>query len=228
MRRLITNDGVILFPEFNEVLEDEGLENGDIVIVEVPSLDFEKKKLIEDKGFYFHDRILNVEVGTKIKNPYRIESPFFTLEVSEKFDDIVKNLSHQVFTNDRRFHFEKIPNQRKANNVIDAFIDNCRYEGCKIVKCMHEQELMGFIILKNNGNKIASNLLGAVRPDCHGKMAVPVLYGGTLRLLANEGYVKEYGTISATNVPSINLHFQLGGRLVGTTDKYIRRPSDER
>lgn len=228
MRRLETEDMVISYLEFEEIVNGIEPDEKSVIVVEVHSWDFEKKKILEEKGFCFHDRILNVEVGTKLKTNHKIESQFFKLVVGNDFDEVVKQLAHEVFFYDSRFHFDRIPNRIKGNKVIDAFLDNCGREGFRIVKCMHDNDLMGFIILKDNGNNTATNMLGAVKQDCHGKMSVPFLYGGTLEMLASEGITKEFGTISASNVASINLHFQLGGRLVNTTDKYIRRICDER
>lgn len=197
------------------------------IIASVDAEDFGSQKFLLEHDFKWHDTVMAADIFLKSFPENKRQDNLFSIRIGKDIDTEVKKFAHGVFLMDRRFHFGTIPDQANANQVMDAFFDYCREEDMWIVKCLHEDKLYGFIILRDNGDETASSMLGGVERSCQGQIAVRSLYVSAALFLKESGFKRMRGTISSSNISSINLHIALGAKFTGTTNKYIWRATYE-
>lgn len=144
---------------------------------------------------------------------------------TDEFTDEILDLALKAFDTDRRSFLERdfAPVER-AYEVINAYIAYYRSRRHKIIKAVHGDNVLGFVILHEVENGVYENVLGLTKQNLMGKAAAVPLYSSVLGIVGAEG--KRYlGIASSTNMASINLHMQLGARATDTIDRYILRKS---
>lgn len=182
-----------------------------------------------DLGFCFHDRCLRLEDSTNRAKKYSSMCGSRANDIlvceTEEFTDEILDLVLEAFDTDRRFFLDRdfVPVER-AFEVIRAYIAHYRNGQHKIIKAMHSDNVLGFVILHEIENGVYENVLGLTKQNLMGKVAAMPLYSGVLGMIGVEE--KRYlGIASSANVASINLHMQLGARVTDTIDRYILRKS---
>lgn len=182
-----------------------------------------------DLGFCFHDRCLRLEVSTSRAKKYYSERGSSANDIlvreTEAFTDEMLDLALKAFDTDRRFFLDReFTPVEHAFEVIRAYIAYYRSRRHKIIKAVHRDSVLGFVILHEVENGIYENVLGLTKQNLMGKAAAVPLYSSVLGIVGAEG--KRYlGIASSTNMASINLHMQLGARATDAIDRYILRKS---
>lgn len=202
------------------------------IIQQVESNDMQRAEELRELGFYFHERLLFIEISLKsatgMRNGIEGGASEISFKLSNEYPPDVYELAFKSFETDRRFHLERQFDQTKAKDVKEAYINRCRERGCKIFSAYKEGELLGYIIVDTHpgrGTGCFQIMLGVTRAGIKGKMAAIPLYRGLLEKMVMPeygGFTKYCGYVSTTNVASINMHSYLGGKVVGTVDEYIR------
>ena len=142
--------------------------------------------------------------------------------VENKFVPEMYDLACKALTQDRRFHLDEYYNENLSHKVICSYINDYLRRDHIIYTARYNNTIVGytFILIDNN---TVENILGVTMPTISGKVAAYPLYCGMLNELQNWGIKKYLGTISSSNLPSLNLHIQLGAQMVEVKDKYILR-----
>lgn len=201
------------------------------VIQQIDSNDMERAEELRQQGFCFHERLLFMEISLKAavgrdKGP-ECGTAGISLKMSKEFTPDLYELAYESFETDRRFHLERKFDQGKAKAVKEAYINRCRDLGCMVFSARKDGELLGYIIVNphpGRGDGCFQNMLGVTCAGIKGKMAALPLYSGLLKSMAMPeygGFTKYCGYVSTANTVSINLHYSLGGKAVGTVDEYI-------
>lgn len=186
------------------------------------SLDVTRGMQLQEAGYCFHDRVFNVEIVRTEKDAVVFPQGVECVISEVKTDDLYK-LATEAFSHDRRFHLEKDWNQRMANHVIRAYLNKFEEAHYSVIRVLHEEVLLGFVVLRCAGDKSFENVLGCTRPGIKGKMIAYPMYLAAIalgkKLTCPEG--KYIGRVSSTNMASLNLHMSLGARITSIEDEYI-------
>lgn len=144
---------------------------------------------------------------------------------TDEFTDEILDLALKAFDTDRRSFLERdfAPVER-AYEVINAYIAYYRSRRHKIIKAVHGDNVLGFVILHEVENGVYENVLGLTKQNLMGKVAAIPLYSGALGMIGAEGK-RHFGIASSSNAASINLHMRLGAKVTDTIDRYILRKS---
>lgn len=205
-------------------------DNADYVICQVGVDEPTHARELLQRGFEFLDRVLLTEINlAKISKHEIYMNPTTGLEVTyeREYSPEMYTLAQKAFTSDRRFHLEPEFNDELAAPIITAYIDQCKSQHMPVFKVKHFHDLLGYTIIDecadDEGNYF-ENVLGVTMPGIKGKMIAAMLYS-TMLNMEKAKFKKYLGWISAANAPSINLHFQLGGKVISSYDEYIYRVS---
>ena len=204
-------------------------------IQQVKSTDDIRIAELLENGFRFHDRILRVEIFLKDNSgsflndiDIPVRGGEISISLSDEYTEEMYRLACEAYTTDRRFHLEQRFDQNVANHVIASYLKEFNEKNYPVIKAVHRQELLGFTVIREDRDKNCfENILGATLPGMKGKMAAVPLYKSMLQLGSESAFENKYrryvGDISSANVASINLHMQLGAKVVDTIDAYIYR-----
>ena len=146
-----------------------------------------------------------------------------SVDAKGKFTEEMYLLAQQVFPTDRRFHLEPEFDSAGAASTIRAYMDYWKNVGATVLKIVEHEELLGFTILQRVSDDAYENVLGVTRPGIKGKMAAYPLYCGMLDYIKAQSGTKYIGRVSTANIPSVNLHLQLGAKIRNVYDEYILR-----
>lgn len=199
----------------------------DYVICRADCLDVAATQALLRQGFQFLDRILYFEISTRLAERTSFQSavPGVDYVCDAVYEEAVFQLAYRAFKTDRRFHLESAFHQEEANKVIKAYLLHCKAQGMKLYKARHNSQLLGFAIADERADengRYFENVLGATLPGIRGKMVAAPLY--TYMIASEKERFRRYvGRVSSANAASINLHFQLGGRVTKVYEEYIFR-----
>jgi L-amino acid N-acyltransferase YncA len=133
------------------------------------------------------------------------------------------DMACKAYDTDRRFHLNNGFDQLIANKVIRAYIEKYSQNSLRIVTSTYKDKITGFTTIPLIRDEVAENVLGVTEPSIVGKVSAYPLYRETLNILQSKSYRKYVGRVSTANAASLNLHFQLGARVIGIEDIYIWR-----
>lgn len=180
--------------------------------------DFKYKKLIEQQGFVFVDRMYDVSVNLMRNQIDYSKMVRITPEYTEENKDEIKQIAHECFLTDRRFHVDVEYNQSKADIIMDNWIDEL--DGVYICRC--KEDIAGFIAIRSEDERCAHIHLAAVREKYRPAGIALSMYAYAIRQCREKGYRNVKGYISSRNIPVMNLYTHLGASFENATDVYIR------
>lgn len=189
------------------------------VRVSLPS-DMENMLSMQQKGYQFVDRMLDVTINLKrctvdLQRSIRIEPVL----VSDRREEITM-LAQKSFVRDRRFHVETEYNQELANRIIEAWVE----EIPEFYVCIYKENVIGFLVLKEaEDGKSAGIHLAAVDERYRTSGAAMSLYAKALQIGMEKGYQNITGYISSYNTAVMNLYAYLGGAFSNPQDIYVKK-----
>lgn len=207
--------------------ESHARENLKYLIAETPYTNINNISRLLAAGAMFHDRVLSMEIAIRsIRNIRRTNagriSGIIICEQSEVTEDLLL-LANRVFLTDRRFHLELPFELGQAMIVLRAYLKEYQKKGLRVLCARYQEKNVGYTVVCDVGNKTAENILGVTEPSIAGKAAAFGLYCTTLDQMERWGYERYLGQVSSANQASLNLHMQLGARVVKVMDHYILR-----
>jgi ribosomal protein S18 acetylase RimI-like enzyme len=172
------------------------------------------------QGYYHVDRTLDVVVHLK---KGLISLPRRRYEVqSVPFDaSLVKKISYEAFTKDRRFHLTMKYNNEYARQWIDQYIDESVCHQDTLLVCFYKTQPIGFGVLRECADRVLSMHLAAVLPKYQGAGAAIELYYSALEYCRNNDASVLKGRISSANTAVMNLYILLGGNFTNPLDVYM-------
>lgn len=196
-------------------------------IASMESLDVSAIENLKKQGFQFHDRILQMEIdiaATEVLRKKTMEKLMvFPLEISEKISDEMFQLGCLAFETDRRFHLKPEFDAALSAKVLNEYIKFYNEQNIVVTRVEYDGDLAGYTVIHRQDGQ-AENVLGATKPGILGKMVAFGMYANTINYLyEQENYKKYYAEVSSSNIASINLHMQLGAKVIGSRDEYICR-----
>ncbi len=224
-----SSDSKIIYIEMNDDITVNAPDNAKYVICECSYNDFQSQNELKAAGFEFLDRLIRVQIDTNSslinEKIVQIQNGSSGIIVSpgSDYSELMTQLYHKAYTEDRRFHLTKEFDQIQANDVIDGYIEYLKDTNATPITAVSDGNLIGCTILKPSPEGGIANLLGATLPGIKGRMAALPLYIGTLDYIRQGGTRMYYGEISSCNLASLNLHFALGAKVTAIKDKYILR-----
>lgn len=231
MKELLTEDSKIHVYGMQDIYDFETC-SADYIICQVDVLDSIYENTLTNRGFQFHDRIFYMEIDLQQVPELRLQGipQEITFNVDNQYSEDVYELAYDSYVTDRRFHLEPVFDQKKAIPVIRTYIDSYKGEGLKIYKAKYKEELLGYTIVRENRDSkkaFFENVIGVTAPNIRGKAIAGPLY--TTMLLGEKNEYKRYvGRVSASNASSVNLHYQLGGRVIKIYDEFIYRSNSQK
>ena len=194
-------------------------------IASVENMDISAIEGLKRQGFQFHDRILQMEIDIAATEELRKKTMeklmVFPLEVSEVISDEMFRLGCLAFNTDRRFHLKPEFDTEISAKTLKEYIRFYNEQDIVVTRVEYDGELAGYTVIHRQDEQ-AENVLGATKPGILGKMVAFGLYANTIKYLyEQENYKKYYAEVSSSNTASINLHVQLGAKVLGSYDKYI-------
>lgn len=181
---------------------------------------------LQDAGFSFHDRFLQIEINIAGAKKRIAEMPaaadgIIVAETSD-FTEEMFGIACSAFGTDRRFHLDAdFAHREYAAEVIAAAVRRCLDHGTRIICASHGKDVLGCVmILDDSPGGYCTNVLGFTKPGLKGRLAALPLYAGAMGMLKSETYS---GKISTTNAASLNLHAGFGAKVTGAEDWYILR-----
>lgn len=182
-----------------------------------------------EAGFCFHDRCLQMEIGVSHARESFSEA-VSSLSISESacFTDEMFEMACAAFALDRRFQLEPdFEPAWKIRDVIEAAVAHYQTGRHKILCAECQGNPVGCVLIRDMGGGVYENVLGFTKPGIAGKVAAIPLYIGALELIKACGGKRYAGTVSSTNMGSLNLHMSLGAKVVGIIDRYILRKREQ-
>jgi L-amino acid N-acyltransferase YncA len=212
-------------------LDEEGLlgepVSQDYLLVKTDFRETGKIINLKEHGYSFHDRVLKLEIDIpstdEIRNSKVKGTAMVSFQERASINEEMIEMACEVYDTDRRFHLDVIFNQKTADQVIRSYIKKLADPRLLVVTAIYNGTIAGFTTLPLKEENYAENVLGVTRHGIVGKVSAFPLYCEMLNILQRKGYRKYIGRVSTTNAASLNLHFQLGARVVGIEDKYIWR-----
>lgn len=206
--------------------ENESLDNLDdagYVIVQTPPDSSERIRRLSEMGYRFHDRFLTCSIALNHLDGHLVQMVRADVRREERFDEMVYRLAVRAFLADRRFHLDTVSDRAEQlpENLIQAYLTEFENMGCYLYKIFHKDKLIGFTVIRDTGEGICENVLGAVDPDYQNRGAAFNLYTYMADALRKGGYETLTGRISSRNMASLNLHLMLGGRFRNAVDWYV-------
>lgn len=211
----------------NDAISQAKDRSVDYQIVQVRNLDVSLIEDLKKQGYQFHDRILQMEIDIAstidMRNSKMKKLIPFSLEVSNQISEEMYLLGCIAFNTDRRFHLKQEFDNEIAKKVLREYINYYNKKDILTTQVTYNGELAGYMVINQRDGQ-AENVLGATKPGILGKMVAYGMYANTIEYLCSqENYKKYYAEVSSTNINSINLHIQLGAKVVGIYDEYIYR-----
>lgn len=188
------------------------------VRVSLPS-DIETMLLMQEKGFQFVDRMLQVTIPlAKECMDYKKLIRLHPMCVSDRKEEITR-IAQCSFTRDRRFHVAVAYNQEIANRIIADWVEKLE----AVYVCSYKERLIGFLALKGAENGESACIhLAAVDERYRMTGAALSLYAYAILEGKRLGYRRIEGTISCSNIAVLNLYSFLGGTFSNPTDIYLK------
>lgn len=184
-------------------------------------------------GFCFHDRQLKMDISIS-RTLERFSGIFgntngVSVSETEHFTGEMLDMALTAFDMDRRFHLEQgFGSTRRVKEVLESAVAHYQEGRHKIFRTDCQGNLVGCVLIRDIGSGIYENVLGFTRPGIAGKAAAIPLYVGALKQIGSGGGKRYLGSVSSTNMASLNLHIQLGAKVTAITDWYIFRKHDEK
>lgn len=180
--------------------------------------DFKYKKELERQGYIFADRMYDVSVNLMRSKIDYAKMVRITPEYTKENRQEIKDIAHECFLTDRRFHVDIEYNQNKADIIMDNWID--KLDGSYI--CRYKEDAVGFIAIKSEDDKQAYIHLAAVREKYRPAGIALSMYAYAIQQCREKGYRNVKGYISSRNIPVMNLYTYLGASFEAATDVYLK------
>lgn len=183
-----------------------------------------------EKGFQFHDRCL--EYSINLQNTFRGRKAIaeklieFDIRVEKYVNSQMYLIAKKALISDKRFCLDAQMPHDIANMFLEEYIKYYNNMKPIVFSAWYQKRMLGFTVAIRKNEREFENVLGATEPGITGKMIAFPLYNYMLNYMAEKKYSQYYGVVSSANMNSINLHNQLGGKVIGIYDKYIYKNKD--
>lgn len=167
------------------------------------------KKILHRYGFYYCDTL--VEPYCSRENFKFAYDKKASLAMKPGIKDLLK-ISHGAFFG--RFHRDFNIGKKLADFRYDAWLTQL-WRKRKVLGLCYRGRLIGFFAF--SGNKI---LLHAIEKRYRGRGLAKYLWSAACRELFRKGYKEIYSSISAENLPALNLYSRLGFNFRSPLDVY--------
>lgn len=178
----------------------------------------ENRKYMQEKGYSFGDRILDVSINVvRPKLDYKKLIRIKPELISGCRDEILE-IAYQGFPTDRRFHVALDYDEKIAHKILKAWVGKipnffvCRYRG----------EIVGFLALRQISTTDVSIYLAAVKERYRAAGIATSLYSGAISYAIENGFKIVNGTISSSNVAVMNLYAYLGATFSNSRDVFLK------
>jgi len=170
------------------------------------------KKILHDYGFYYCDTLIELYCTRESFVFYQSD----LVSISHSFSlDALLTICNGAFIYGR-FHRDFNLNKKLADNRYNNWLKELYHAG-NVYSLVYNNELAGF--LGFSGNK---HLLGAISKKYQGKGLGKYLWSIACKELFKLGYTELQGSVSAANLPVVNLYATLGFRFRNSVDVYHR------
>ena len=178
---------------------------------------FENERIMNLRGFYFADRLLDVAINLKrtkidFKSLIRIQ-PYLA---TDRYDDILK-IALDSFPQDRRFHIGIAYNSEIASLGITDYVDHLS----EYYICENKGKALGFLALKDIDGNLTIHL-AATDKKYRATGAAASLYANAAYIGKQNGYGILHGRIHTLNIPVINLFASLGATFSNPLDVFLK------
>ena len=192
-------------------------EGADYARVELPAnSDFAIQ--MQQQGFYWTDRTIKVSISLS-KLSENLEK-YLRLPIEETADykpDILR-IAVNSFTYDRRFHLLPQCNKEISAAVLQKWVNDLD----KVLVCLHKEQPIGFLALKETATDTLFIHLAAVDEKYRLMGAAMALYAKACLLAKERGYKKLEGRISSQNMAVMNIYATLGAMFSEPLDVYVK------
>jgi RimJ/RimL family protein N-acetyltransferase len=205
------NDSLVADKEFDTLFDWVDDREVRLISCRIKHSDIWTSIFLESKGFNFIEMVLHPFVSCL--QSLKIESQDFDVtEVLENEIGIIEEMASRAFGYER-FHIDPRINSNLANERYRRWIQNAveSDEQC-LVKISNSQKNLGFFIYELRPDGTAYWHLTAVNPDLLGAGIGTAVWYAMMEHSKSLGAGKILTTISARNVPALNLYSKLNFR----------------
>jgi ribosomal protein S18 acetylase RimI-like enzyme len=176
----------------------------------IDPLDKFAKKLLNDYGFYYCDTLL--EPYCTMQNLITREHHLASISSSISLNEVV-NICHGAFSHGR-FHRDFNLDTMVADRRYNLWLEELFYSG-NVWGLLYEDKVVGFWAFKDE-----RILLHAIDPMHRGKGISKYLWELACKKMFSQGNKEIKSSISATNMPALNLYVSLGFSFRNPIDTY--------
>jgi GNAT superfamily N-acetyltransferase len=190
----------------DKILRDQSL--GHYTIKTDPLM---SKKIFHDYGFYYCDTLLEPFCNSEHLIIYSRDG----IHISESVEDINEliKISHGLFSHGR-FHRDFNINKDLANVRYDLWLEQLWREN-KIFSLNYFEKLVGFFAYSDD-----RILLHGLGKEYQGQGLAKYFWSLACQKLFSKGYTELKSSISASNIPVVNLYSSMGFRFRKPIDVY--------
>jgi hypothetical protein len=197
--------------------ENWNTENATHVRVLLPAT-IENQMKMQENGFVFIDRSLNVSINLKqIQNDFLKSIRMPIIKSKHYFDDVLR-IALESFGEDRRFRLTLKENKKITIKVLKEWID----ELTEPYICLYKTEVVGFLALKEIAPNRSFIYLAAVTEKYRISGAAMSLYTNAVKECKEKGYSSLEGCISCSNTAVLNLYAHFGAVFSKPTDFFLK------
>ncbi len=175
------------------------------------------KGLLHQYGFYYTDTLLEpvCMAGQMIDHVH----PAAGISTEVALSD-VQHICRHAFTHGRFQRDFNLPREQADQRYVQWLTQ--MHAGGGVIGLLYEQQLAGFIAHQLDQNQHDSLLLHAIAEPFRGRGLAKSLWSEACRYLFAQGAVELSSSVSAANLPVINLYASLGFRFKSAVDVYHR------
>lgn len=225
MNILDCKDFMVVYKEDTEI--DRPTEKAAFTIQRLSFKNTDGINAITEAGYVFHDRVLTLEIDLSttynLRNSKLKGKSMVLIKNRSSIDSVMLEMAYQAYDTDRRFHLSKDFNTLISKKVIDAYVKKVSENDLLVPTAIYNEEPVGYTTIPVFNGEKAENVFGLTKPGIVGKISAYPLYVHMLDELQERGYKKYIGKVSTTNAASLNLHFELGAKVIDVVDEYIYR-----
>ena len=182
----------------------------DYISVELTAKDKENALILMQRGFFFTDRCVTLEIPLKNFRPMLKPGKRFSLSVTDQWDEKeIFQVAQKSFERDPRFALD-LWNEATdlKNELLYHFISSQKQQGLTATCLRREGQLEGFNLWQMKDG-IGCIRLGAVSVQYQGTGIAMALYSHTLNSMKEQDNTLLQDFIAVSNTASLNLHAML-------------------
>jgi len=198
----------------DEILKQAAATPGHYTIKIDPLSD---KALLHRHGFYYVDTLL--EPVCREDQLIHHSNPAVDIASDVALQD-VQNICRHAFTHGR-FHRDFNLPREQADQRYVQWLTQLHADGT-VIGLLYEDQLAGFIAHQMDGNQHDTLVLHAVAESFRGRGLAKYMWSKACSYRFSQGAVQLSSSVSAANLPVVNLYASLGFRFKGAVDIYHR------